>query len=193
MPSVTLASRAFASDDQVIFAGLTGDFNPIHLDPVAARRTQAATVIVHGVHTILWALDKIVQVGAVTEEIVSLNVQFKNFIPVGKQVELKLLSRDAKSTRLEPCLGSLTTTIIEVPDAPPRTKLTDKPANFVRIEEMAKLSGWMGSGSTQRDPGPLSVCFLSDWELPTRCHRLAIHIGWHDLSRPALLVWRVRG
>jgi acyl dehydratase len=159
MPSVTLASRAFASDDQVLFTGLTGDFNPIHLDPVAARKTQAGTVVVHGIHAILWALDKLVELDAVTADIVSLNVQFRNFIPVGKKVELKLLSRDAKSARLELCLGRLTTvtlvvgfgarkgtTIIDVPDAAPRTNLTDKPAHFVRIEEMAKLSGWMGLG-----------------------------------------------
>jgi NADP-dependent 3-hydroxy acid dehydrogenase YdfG len=154
MPSVTLASRTFNSEDQVIFAGLTGDFNPIHLDPVTARKTQAGTVVVHGIHAILWALDKLVQLGAVTKEIVSLNVQFRNFIPVGKQVELKLLSRDPKLARLELCLGSLTTvtlivvfgmrkgtTSIDVPDAAPRTSVTDKPANFVRIEEIAKLSG----------------------------------------------------
>jgi acyl dehydratase len=159
MPSVTLASRAFASDDQALFAGLTGDFNPIHLDPVVARKTQAGTVVVHGIHAILWALDKLVELEAVTADIVSLNVQFRNFIPIDKKVELKLLSRDAKSARLELCLGRLTTvtlvvafgtrketTIIDVPDAAPRTNLTDKPANFVRIEEMAKLSGWMDLG-----------------------------------------------
>src|SRR6516162_4111748 len=97
MPSVTLASRTFNSEDQVIFAGLTGDFNPIHLDPIAARKTQAGTVVVHGVHAILWALNKVLELGEITAEIVSLNVQFRNFIPVGKQVELRLLSRDAKS------------------------------------------------------------------------------------------------
>ena len=96
MPSVTLASRTFTSDDQIMFAGLTGDFNPIHLDPVAARKTQAGAVVVHGIHAILWTLDKLVELGAVTEEIVSLKVQFRNFVPVGKRVELKLLSRDAQ-------------------------------------------------------------------------------------------------
>ena len=35
----------------------------------------------------------------VAEEIVSLKVQFRNFIPIGKQVELKLLSREDKSVR----------------------------------------------------------------------------------------------
>ena len=56
-------------------------------------------MVVHGIHAILWALDKLVELGVVTEEIVSLKVQFRNFIPVGKQVELKLLSRDDKSLR----------------------------------------------------------------------------------------------
>ena len=100
MPTFTLASRTFASDDQALFARLSGDFNPIHLDPVAARRTQAGAVVVHGIHAILWALDKLVESGAVTEKIVSLKVQFRNFVPIGRQVELKLLSRDDKSARV---------------------------------------------------------------------------------------------
>ena len=78
------------------------------------ERPQAGAVVVHGIHAILWALDKLVELGAVTEEIVSLKVQFRNFIPVGKQVELKLLSRDAKSVRLELCLGKLTTVTLVV-------------------------------------------------------------------------------
>src|ERR1700730_6661394 len=105
MPSFTLASRTFTSDDQALFARLSGDFNPIHLDPVAARRTQAGAVVVHGIHAILWALDKLVELGAVTEKIVSLKVQFRNFVPIGRQVELKLLSRDDKLARVELCLG----------------------------------------------------------------------------------------
>ena len=156
MPSITLASRTFASEDQVMFAGLTGDFNPIHLDPIAARKTQAGVIVVHGIHVILWALDKVVELGAVTKEIVSLKVQFRNFVPVGKQVELKLLSRDEKSVRLELCLGKVTTVTlvvafgrrkgnssIDVPHTAPRMSVTDQPANFVQFEDMAKLSGWI--------------------------------------------------
>ena len=84
MSGITLASRTFDADDQVLFAGLTGDFNPIHMDPIAARRTQAGAAVVHGIHAILWALDKLVELGSITEQIVSLKVQFTNFIHVGK-------------------------------------------------------------------------------------------------------------
>lgn len=37
-------------------------------DPVAAQRI----VVVHGIHAILWALDKLVEIGTVNEEIVAL-------------------------------------------------------------------------------------------------------------------------
>jgi NAD(P)-dependent dehydrogenase (short-subunit alcohol dehydrogenase family) len=53
----TLASRQFSRSDQLAFASLSGDVNPIHLDPVAARRTVAGQCIVHGMHSLLWALD----------------------------------------------------------------------------------------------------------------------------------------
>jgi acyl dehydratase len=156
MPSITLASRTFTSDGQVLFADLTGDFNPIHMDPIAARRTQAGAVVVHGIHVILWALDKLVELGAVTERIVSLKVQFTNFIHVGSQLELKLLGQDGRSIRAELSLGRLTTATlivtfgtrkgiegIELPVIAPRMSPAHQPANFDRFEEMAKLGGWM--------------------------------------------------
>ncbi|OFW06426.1 MAG: hypothetical protein A3I61_19940 [Acidobacteria bacterium RIFCSPLOWO2_02_FULL_68_18] len=51
------AERTFSLEDQFAFARLSGDWNPIHLDHVFARRTRAGDVIVHGVHAALWALD----------------------------------------------------------------------------------------------------------------------------------------
>ena len=207
MPSVTLASRTFASNDQAMFAGLTGDFNPIHLDPIAARRTQAGAVVVHGIHAILWALDKFVELGAVTEEIVSLKVQFRNFVPIGKQVELKLLSRNDKSVRLDLCFGKLTmvtlvvafgthegTTGTDVPDTAPRISVTDQPANLVRFEEMAKLSGWMDSldrANEIQQYFPYSL--VSDWGLPSHGYRSLIQVSRHDLPGPAFLVRGIRG
>ena len=77
-------------------------------------------------------------------------------MPVGKQVELRLLSRDANSVRVELCLGKLTTVTLvvafgarkgtagmEVPETAPKINVTDQPANFSRFEDMAKLSGWL--------------------------------------------------
>lgn len=39
------------------FGLLSGDFNPLHVDPVAARRTQFGSTVTHGIHLYLRALD----------------------------------------------------------------------------------------------------------------------------------------
>jgi acyl dehydratase len=166
MPSINLASRTFDSNGQFLFARISGDFNPIHIDPIAARRTQAGAVVVHGVHAILWALDKLIEMGIITEQIGSLNVQFTNFIYVGSQVELKLLGRDGKSVRAELSVGRLraATLIVafsplqgvgetELPDSAPRISPASQPVNFGGLEEMASLCGWMDiAGPADRIP-----------------------------------------
>jgi NADP-dependent 3-hydroxy acid dehydrogenase YdfG len=55
-----LGTRIYAPADQERFAQLSGDFNPLHLEPVQARRELAGDVVVHGVHLVLDALDRYV-------------------------------------------------------------------------------------------------------------------------------------
>jgi NAD(P)-dependent dehydrogenase (short-subunit alcohol dehydrogenase family) len=55
-----IVPRSFTLADQRDFAAASGDSNPIHVDPVAARRLAFAEPIVHGVHLVLWALDSVV-------------------------------------------------------------------------------------------------------------------------------------
>lgn len=58
MEETVLATRTFELDDQRSFAELSGDFNPMHVDPVRARRLLFGDVVVHGIHSALWALDR---------------------------------------------------------------------------------------------------------------------------------------
>lgn len=53
-----LGARRFTAADQVAFAALTGDRNPLHLDEVAARRSLFGERVVHGLHVALWAVDR---------------------------------------------------------------------------------------------------------------------------------------
>lgn len=53
-----MTSRTFTLADQTDFAALSGDYNPLHVDPVQARRLMFGAPAVHGVHTLLWALDQ---------------------------------------------------------------------------------------------------------------------------------------
>ena len=50
--------RAFSLDDQHAFAAMSGDRNPLHIDPLAARRSAFGRPVVHGIHLVLWALER---------------------------------------------------------------------------------------------------------------------------------------
>lgn len=52
-----LGERVFDAADQQRFAAESHDLNPIHVDPVAARRLISGKQLVHGVHTLIQALD----------------------------------------------------------------------------------------------------------------------------------------
>ena len=155
MSGVTLASRAFNQDDQIFFARLSGDFNPIHMDPLAARRTQAGAPVVHGIHAVLWALDKLAENGMVTGEVSGVKVQFIKFIYVASTVMLNLRHRDEKSIKVELVVGGLTTTIltltfgtskqtceIALPGVLERV-VEREPAILIDLKEAAAQSGWL--------------------------------------------------
>lgn len=55
--STELGRRSFAAQDQQQFAQWTGDINPMHVDAIAARRLLTGQAVVHGVHTLLAALE----------------------------------------------------------------------------------------------------------------------------------------
>lgn len=57
---LVVSSRSFSRCDQITFAKFSGDFNPIHVDPIAARRTISGQCVVHGIHGLMWALDSFV-------------------------------------------------------------------------------------------------------------------------------------
>jgi acyl dehydratase len=52
-----MTQHVFTSDDQLAFAKLSGDYNPLHTDPVLARRLLFGRQIVHGLHALLWGAD----------------------------------------------------------------------------------------------------------------------------------------
>jgi acyl dehydratase/NAD(P)-dependent dehydrogenase (short-subunit alcohol dehydrogenase family) len=57
MESEVSGFRIFSLEDQLLFAALSGDHNPIHVDPIFSRRLQFGEPVVHGMASVLWALD----------------------------------------------------------------------------------------------------------------------------------------
>lgn len=96
-----LTSRTFTLDDQLKFAALTGDFNPIHMDPLAARRTQAGAPVVHGMHSLLWLLDSLAARNPDLPPVGVMKVRFARMIYVGDLVKAAITRRDASVLRAE--------------------------------------------------------------------------------------------
>ena len=82
-----MAQRAFTPDDQLAFAELSGDRNPLHVDPLLARRLLFGRPIVHGLHALLWALDECLQRRAPALELDSLSAGFQSGIGPGQPVD----------------------------------------------------------------------------------------------------------
>ena len=84
--STLLGSRVFTQDDQQFFAAISRDRNPMHVDAVAARRLMTGHQVVHGIHTVLWALDRWCANGGRTPR--SVVCSFANPVSVGDPVVL---------------------------------------------------------------------------------------------------------
>lgn len=52
-----IGRKQFSARDQEVFASLSFDRNPMHMDPVAARRLLTGHPVVHGIHVLLTALE----------------------------------------------------------------------------------------------------------------------------------------
>ncbi len=76
MPEWKVSTRRFTLEDQQAFASFSGDANPMHVDPVAARRLLFGKVVVHGIHALLWGLDKALE-NKSSKGIRSINASFR--------------------------------------------------------------------------------------------------------------------
>lgn len=64
--------------DQIWFATASGDFNPIHVDPVYARRTVYGRQVVHGIHLLIASLDAADSDMDVAERVTGVVARFSN-------------------------------------------------------------------------------------------------------------------
>jgi hypothetical protein len=81
-----MAERAFTSNDQLAFAKLSGDHNPVHVDPVMARRLLFGQQIVHGLHALLWSADECLRTRMQGLELRTVKANFQAGIGIGQTV-----------------------------------------------------------------------------------------------------------
>jgi acyl dehydratase len=79
-----------SADLSAAFARASGDYNPLHLDPVYARRTQFGGSVVHGIHLLLAALERVAGSGVLTGLVPQeCSVTFNNPVLTGVPVRLE--------------------------------------------------------------------------------------------------------
>jgi len=89
----------FDAERHARFAALSGDLNPLHVDAVAARRTQAGAPVVHGVHTLLWLLDCIAADLEQMPQVATVSARFRKMVYVGERAEAEVQRRSASTLR----------------------------------------------------------------------------------------------
>ena len=112
-PAITPIERRFTQADQLRFARLSGDFNPMHMDALAARRTQPGAPVVHGVHAVLWALDRLAAEADFTA-LSNITVSLNRFTYLDRRVECRITSRNASAMSVEVVADGVVTIVIRL-------------------------------------------------------------------------------
>ncbi|MEP1124959.1 MAG: SDR family NAD(P)-dependent oxidoreductase [Ilumatobacter sp.] len=111
----SIGSRTFDVTDQEQFASMSGDVNPMHVDPVAARRTMFGRPVVHGVHVVLWALDVwCSEFQSSTLGIAKLTADFVKPVFVDDVVALSIVGTDDRTARLRVTIDDVVVTTVRV-------------------------------------------------------------------------------
>lgn len=102
---IPLGDKRFQHEDQERFAALSSDRNPMHMDPVAARRLLTGRQVVHGVHVCLTALDRWGAARGVP--VASVGCTFANPVSVGDVVRFAEVEADPGAVALEASVDGL--------------------------------------------------------------------------------------
>lgn len=93
--------RTFHPEDQIAFAQLSGDWNPLHVDQVYARRCLTGQAVVHGIHASLWALDTWLSEFGQQVSIRSLKASFLRPMPVGVALTCSVIPKQDDRVDIE--------------------------------------------------------------------------------------------
>jgi acyl dehydratase/NADP-dependent 3-hydroxy acid dehydrogenase YdfG len=117
-------------EDQRNFAAFCGDGNPIHMEALSARRTQAGAPVVHGIHVLLWTLETLLGSGTLAAAPRSLRVRFRAPVLVGSDVRLETHKKNDGTVSAKVRMGEASCCSVEAADrtsltAPMRVPLSD--------------------------------------------------------------------
>jgi hypothetical protein len=89
-----MIDKRFNLEDQRRFAALSGDYNPLHIDPIYSRRLMFGSPVVHGVHLVLYALERLLETCSSPRVLKHLKADFNHPLPLDKPFQIKILARE---------------------------------------------------------------------------------------------------
>jgi acyl dehydratase/NAD(P)-dependent dehydrogenase (short-subunit alcohol dehydrogenase family) len=156
--------RSFDWTAQHGFARFSGDRNPMHMDAVAARRTQAGQPVVHGMHQVLWALELVASHQRPALPLAQIKVRFQRLTYVGDTVTLETKSCDRTCIRAQLCVDGITVATINItygepmkaaikekraaPNVPP--SWPEEPVEL-SLGQMVNAAGWLAFAQSQEE------------------------------------------
>jgi acyl dehydratase len=102
--SMMTAGRTITEGDIMLFAGLAGDFTPIHVDDAFAKTTPFGERIAHGPLTMSTAIGLLTQTGLLGERVialVNLNWDFSRPVRIGDTIRVKVTIEEVRPTSKE--------------------------------------------------------------------------------------------
>jgi len=110
MTSEALGTFHFDMSHQYEFALLSGDWNPVHVDPIQARRTPGGSPVVHGVHVLCRCIEALAARDANFRGIAQLTARFGRPVFVSDDVVIVLAEATESQYCLQACVGDIVAT-----------------------------------------------------------------------------------
>jgi acyl dehydratase len=99
--TITTAGRTIGEGDVTLFAGLAGDFTPIHMDETFAQTTPFGRRIAHGPLTMSVAIGLLTQAGVLGERVIGLvnvNWDFAGPVFIGDTIRSQVTVEEVRPT-----------------------------------------------------------------------------------------------
>jgi acyl dehydratase len=105
---ITTRGRTIGEGDVHLFAGLVGDFTPIHVDEEYSSKTRFGSRIAHGTLVMSMAIGQFSQMGVLDEGVIALlglDFQFKGVVKLGDTITAHVTIKEARLSKSQKGAG----------------------------------------------------------------------------------------